>query len=110
MMPAFGTMTVEELKAKMDQGEKLRLIDVREQREYNTAHIEGAELKPLGQIMQWSTELPEKTEQIVLHCHHGGRSGRACQLLAQQGFTNVSNLQGGIDAWSQRVDPKVPRY
>lgn len=103
-------MTVEELKTKMDQGDKLRLIDVREQREYNVAHIEGSELKPLGQIMQWSLELPDKTEQIVIHCHHGGRSARACQLLSQQGFTNVSNLEGGIDAWSLRIDPSVSRY
>ncbi len=109
-MPSYGNMTVDELKTKMDQGEKLRLIDVREQREYDVANIEGSELKPLGQIMQWMSELPDKSEQIVLHCHHGGRSGRACQFLSQQGFTNLSNLEGGIDAWSTRIDPKVPRY
>jgi len=109
-MPAYGNMTVEELKAKMDQGERVRLIDVREQREYDVAHIEGAELMPLGQIMQWSLELPDKNEHIVLHCHHGGRSGRACQFLSQQGFTYLSNLEGGIDAWSTLIDPSVPRY
>jgi len=103
-------MTVEELKWKMDQGERIRLIDVREQREYDAAHIEGSELKPLGQIMQWSADLPYKDETIILHCHHGGRSERACQFLAQRGFTGLSNLEGGIDAWSLRVDPSVPRY
>src|SRR4030095_16802000 len=103
-------MTVEELKTKIDQGDKLRMIDVREQREYNVAHSDGSELMPLGQRMQWSWELPDKTEQIVIHCHHGGRSARACEFLSRQGFTNLSNLQGEIDAWSLRIDPSVPRY
>jgi rhodanese-related sulfurtransferase len=98
-MAAYGIITATELKAKLDAGEKFRLIDVREPSEYYIANIPGAELKPLGQIMQW-----------VLHCHHGMRSDRACQFLAAQGFTKLKNLTGGIDDWSLRVDPAVPRY
>lgn len=106
----YGTITVEELKTKLDAGEPVRLIDVREPHEHAHAKIAGAELKPLGQIPNWSQELKDKDEAIVLHCHHGMRSDRACQFLAAQGFTNVKNLIGGIDDWSLRVDPAVPRY
>lgn len=104
-----GVITVEELKAKQDAGESFRLIDVREQHEYQLCRIPGAELKPLGQIAQWMHEL-DPSEALVLQCHHGMRSERACMLLASRGFTNVKNLAGGIDAWSQSVDPSVPRY
>jgi len=109
-MATYGVITPEELKAKQEAGEKFRLIDVREPAEYQTARIEGAELKPLGQISQWAQELNDRDEEIVLHCHHGMRSDRACQFLASQGFTNLKNLVGGIDEWSARVDPSVPRY
>ncbi len=109
-MPTYGTLTVEELKAKRDAGERFRLIDVREPHEHHHAAISGAELKPLGQIPQWMRDLPDRDEEIVLHCHHGMRSDRACQFLAGQGFSNVKNLIGGIDEWSLKVDPSVPRY
>src|SRR5262245_51546483 len=106
----YGTITVEELKAKKDAGDNFRLIDVREPSEHKVAKIEGAELKSLGMIMQWAAELSDKNEEIVLHCHHGMRSDRACQYLAAQGFTNVKNLIGGIDDWSLKIDASVPRY
>lgn len=109
-MTPFGVITVGEVKAKMDAGEQFRLIDVREPREYRTCSIPGAELKPLGQIGQWIAELPDRDEEIVLHCHHGMRSERAAGFLAQQGFTNVKNMIGGIEAWSLHVDPTVTRY
>lgn len=109
-MPNYGTITVAELKAKRDAGSPLRLIDVREPSEHHAARIAGAELHPLGGIAQWATQLPNKDEEIVLHCHHGMRSDRACQYLAAQGFTNVHNLSGGIDDWSLQIDPNVPRY
>lgn len=109
-MPTYGIITAEELKAQLDAGETLRLIDVREPHEHAHAKIAGAELKPLGQIMQWAQELADKDEAIVLHCHHGMRSDRACQFLAAQGFSNLKNLIGGIDEWSAKVDPTVPRY
>jgi adenylyltransferase/sulfurtransferase len=109
-MPDYGTITVEELKRKLDAGEKFRLIDVREPSECRVARIEGADLKPLGQIMQWSQELGDKNEEIILHCHHGMRSDRACQYMASRGFTNVKNLIGGIDEWSLKIDQSVARY
>jgi adenylyltransferase/sulfurtransferase len=109
-MATFSTITVEEVKAKRDRGESFRLIDVREPHEHRACQIEGAELRPLGQIATWMLELDDKDEEIVLHCHHGMRSERACAFLAQQGFTNVKNMTGGIDDWSLRVDPGVPRY
>lgn len=108
-MASFGTITVEEVKAKQDAGEKFRLIDVREPPEYNTCRIPGAELKPMGQVTQWMQEL-DQDEEIILHCHHGMRSEQVSAFLARQGFTNVKNMLGGIDAWSLRVDPSVPRY
>lgn len=106
----FGIISVTELKAKLDAGEKIRLIDVREPIEYDIARIEGAELKPLGQIMTWANSLTDKDETIVIHCHHGMRSAQACEFLSRQGFQNVSNLTGGIDAWSRQVDSHVPLY
>ncbi len=109
-MPNYGIITVTELKAKLDAGEAVRLIDVREPHEHQHARIPGAELKPLGQITQWMQELADKDEAIILHCHHGMRSDRACQFLAAQGFTNLKNLTGGIDDWSLQVDQSVPRY
>ena len=109
-MANYGVITVEELKAKLDAGERLRLIDVREASEHAAAKIDGSELKPLGQIMSWSNSLTDKDEAIVLHCHHGMRSDRACQYLAAQGFTNLKNMIGGIDEWSLKIDPSVPRY
>jgi rhodanese-related sulfurtransferase len=85
------------------------LIDVREPWEYQIAHIEGAQLQPLGQIYEWAATL-DKSADYVIMCHHGGRSGMACQVLGSMGFKQLANLQGGIDAWAICVDPNVPRY
>jgi len=109
-MSTYGIITVEELKNKLEGGGKFRLIDVREPHEHQHAHISGAELKPLSLIMQWVQELADKDEDIVLHCHHGMRSDRACYFLASQGFSNLKNLAGGIDEWSLKIDSSVPRY
>jgi rhodanese-related sulfurtransferase len=108
-MSQFGVITVEEVKAKLDAGERFRLIDVREPHEYGFCRVAGAELKPLGQTPQWMQSLG-RDEEIVLYCHHGMRSGQAAAFLARQGFTNVKNMAGGIEAWSLGVDPSVPRY
>ena len=71
----------------------------------------GALLVPLGALASRLDELAAwKDRPIVVHCHHGGRSARAVELLAQRGFTRVENLKGGIDAWSLAIDPSVPRY
>lgn len=103
------TITVEELKKLRDAKTSHTLLDVREQDEFDTARIEGSILIPLQQVPQRLGEL-EKDAKIVVHCHHGGRSARATGFLLQNGFKDVSNLEGGIDAWSDRVDPSVPRY
>lgn len=103
------TITVQELKTRLDQGDKIVLIDVREPWEFNTAKIEGAILIPLATIPQ-SLDKLDRNADIVCHCHHGMRSADATAFLQQQGFKSVKNLVGGIDAWSLQVDSKVPRY
>ena len=100
-----------EVHARRARGERLLLLDVREPAEWQKARIEGARLVPLGQLPARLGELAEwKDGPIVAHCHIGGRSARACEILARAGFTNVANLVGGIEAWSLTVDPSVPRY
>ncbi len=101
-------ISVEELKKKLDGGEKPLLIDVREPSEYKTANI-GGQLMPLNELAKRINEL-DKHAEIVVHCHHGSRSQRAVEFLYENGFENVKNLVGGIEAWSRRIDPKVPRY
>ena len=103
------TITVQELKQKLDRGEKVVLIDVREPWEYNIAKVEDAQLIPLGTLAAEYKKLDPSAE-IVMHCHMGMRSMDATQFLLQQGFKNVKNLTGGINAWSLQVDPSVPRY
>jgi adenylyltransferase/sulfurtransferase len=99
------------LHAARTRGEELLLLDVREPGEHARARIEGAQLMPLGQLAERLGELAAwKGRRVVVHCHHGGRSARACALLREQGFERVENLAGGIDAWSLTVDPGVPRY
>ncbi|MCI0526841.1 MAG: rhodanese [Nitrospira sp.] len=99
----------EEAKQKLDDGSKVILLDVREQWEYDLARIEGGKLIPMGQLQQRMNELDPEAE-IIVYCHHGMRSFHATMFLRQQGFSKVQNLAGGIDGWSQRVDPSVPRY
>ena len=103
------TITVQELKQKLDKGENVVLIDVREQWEYNIAKIEGAQLIPLGTLGSEYKKLDPQAE-IVMQCHKGMRSMDATQFLLQQGFKNVKNLTGGIEAWSSQIDPSVPHY
>jgi rhodanese-related sulfurtransferase len=87
------------------------LLDVREPSEHATAHIEGSVLIPMGQIVNRVDELETfRDKRLVVHCHHGGRSARVTQWLRQNGFDRAQNLEGGIDAWSQQIDPNVPRY
>jgi len=88
-----------------------RLIDVREEDEWAFARIPGAELLPLSQWPPIAIEkLTDKSEALLIQCHHGGRSARATAWLLEQGFANVTNLAGGIDAWAVEIDPAVPRY
>jgi adenylyltransferase/sulfurtransferase len=106
---AVPSVTVQELKRKMDAGEAVTLIDVREPWEYDIAQISGSRLIPLGELEERLTELPREG-MLVIQCHSGGRSEYGTRLLQQAGFANVYNLEGGIEAWSRDVDPTVPRY
>ncbi|MFM7841401.1 MAG: rhodanese-like domain-containing protein [Nitrospira sp.] len=103
------TITVQELKQRMDQGDKIVLVDVREPWEYQTAKIPGSILIPLATLPQ-SLDKLDKNAEIVCQCHLGMRSADATAFLSQQGFKSVKNLVGGIEAWSTQIDPSVPRY
>jgi molybdopterin/thiamine biosynthesis adenylyltransferase/rhodanese-related sulfurtransferase len=103
------TISVHELKRKMEAHESFELIDVRETFEYEIARIDGAKLIPLGEIADRTAELPRE-RLIVVHCHSGQRSAQAVRLLHDRGFANVYNLEGGIDAWSDQIDRSVPKY
>jgi len=102
-------ITPKELKSRLDKGEQLVLLDVREQWEYDLAKLSGSLLIPLATLPQSLARLNRDSEIIAI-CHHGMRSADAMNFLLQQGFTKVKNLVGGIDAWSAQVDGTVPRY
>ena len=106
----FGTpeISVEELKSRLDHGDDLYILDVREPNEYEIANI-GGHLIPLAELPERISEL-DPYKEIIVHCKSGGRSARAVRFLQKAGFTNAKNLAGGIDAWAQRIDPQVPRY
>ena len=99
-----------ELKARMDRGEIFRLVDVRENDEWALARLPQAELIPLSQFQQRATTELSPDDNLILYCHHGVRSGRAQGYLKAQGYANVLNLTGGIDAWAVQVDPSMKRY
>ncbi len=96
-------ITVEELKSRLDAGEKLHIIDVREPSEYAEYNI-GAKLIPLGQIMNMQLDDIDdlKDEELIIHCKAGSRSMQACMMLEQFGFKNVVNVTGGMNAWQQK--------
>src|SRR6476660_9762663 len=96
-------------RARLDQGDQLVLLDVREQWEFDLAKLNGSTLVPLATLPQSLGKLNRDAEIIAI-CHHGMRSADATNFLLQQGFSNVKNLVGGIDAWSAQVDRSVPRY
>lgn len=106
---AIPQMSPQELKRRMDAGESFELVDVREPFEYEIARIDGARLIPLGEISERLDEVSSE-QPIVVHCHSGTRSAQAVGLLQQHGFTKVYNLEGGIEAWSDQIDPNVPKY
>jgi molybdopterin/thiamine biosynthesis adenylyltransferase/rhodanese-related sulfurtransferase len=101
-------MSVKELKQRIDQGDDLFILDVREPFEYQIAQI-GGHLIPLGDLPNRIGEL-NPSQEIVAQCKSGGRSQRAAEFLAKNGFAKVHNLAGGITAWSSEIDPKIPRY
>jgi adenylyltransferase/sulfurtransferase len=102
-------ITVDELKARMDRGDRPFLLDVREQVEYQIVRMEGGVLIPLGELVARQNELNPDRE-IVVYCHVGIRSGKATSFLRHKGFPRVRNLRGGIDEWAVRIDPSLPRY
>ncbi len=102
-------ISVLELKAMRDRGEQPLVLDVREEWELQLARIPDVVHVPMNQVPARVAELPREAETIVM-CHAGGRSLRVAHFLADQGFTNVANLTGGISAWCVEVDATVPQY
>ena len=104
---------VKDLKQWMSEDTGVVLIDVREPDEHEICHIKGAVLIPLDKLLDGSSEkisALDKEASTVVHCHHGGRSAKAVKFLRAQGFSQVRNLHGGIDAWALEVDPAMTRY
>ena len=102
-------ITPAEVKKKMDEHEPFVLIDVREPHEYQICRIPGSKLIPLGEVPKRMSEL-NTADEIVVHCKSGMRSAKAVDLLMKSGFRKIHNLKGGILAWSDQVDPSVPKY
>ncbi len=99
------------VKAKLDAGDDFLLLDCREQEEYEISRLDTARLLPMSTFPGSVQELePFRDRQIVVHCHHGMRSLQVAAWLRQQGFPHVWSMAGGIDAWAQTIDPKIPRY
>lgn len=102
-------ITPAEVKARLDRGENVVLVDVREPWECEICRIEGAKLVPLGTLAGSLNTLPD-VDELVCYCHHGMRSLDAAAWLRFQGFERAKSLAGGIERWSRDVDSKVPRY
>ncbi|MCH8076611.1 MAG: hypothetical protein IIC64_12405 [SAR324 cluster bacterium] len=107
IMPSENT--VQEVADRLGEATPPRLVDVREQSEYEIVHLEGGQLMTeelVGEILEsWPPDTP-----IVCYCHHGVRSMQAAMFLASKGFTDVTSMAGGIDAWALQIDPSLPRY
>src|SRR5271156_4953897 len=104
----LAEISVEDLKKKLDNKEDIFILDVREPHEYQICNLNGY-LIPLGDLPKRVAEL-DSSREIVAHCKMGGRSAKAVAFLQQSGFTKVHNLTGGITAWAERIDPKMPKY
>lgn len=101
----------EELKRKLDAGEPVFLLDVRNYDEHAYCHLPDSMLVPLGELAGRLDEVaPPEDALTVVYCHHGVRSLTGAAILMQAGHSNVASLSGGIEAWSVRIDPAVPRY
>lgn len=103
-------ITPDEVKVKLDRADTFTLLDVREPWEFETAWIDGAKLMPMGDVPSRAHQELDPDGEIVVVCHHGVRSMNVTVWLRQQGFEKAQSMRGGIDAWSQCVDAKVPRY
>lgn len=109
-MNGMPHITAVELKQRLDNGDDIQILDVREPHEVAVAKMPGAIHIPLGQVVNRMSEIDPNRETVV-HCKMGGRSAKAIAAMKQAGFTgNLINLTGGITAWSNDVDPSVPKY
>ena len=102
-------LAVEELEAMRNRGEALILVDVREPHEWAISDLLGSVKIPLGTLPQ-SLEKLSASDEIVVYCRTGARSGNAVQFLHKMGFSKAKNLAGGINAWAERIDPSLPKY
>jgi rhodanese-related sulfurtransferase len=102
-------ISAKEVNERIARGEKLMLVDVREQWEYDLCNIPGAKLIPLGALPANLNALLD-AEEVICYCHHGIRSLDAAVWLRQQGVESAKSMAGGIERWSVEVDPQVPRY
>jgi adenylyltransferase/sulfurtransferase len=108
--PTMEEITATQLKQRLDSGDDIQIIDVREPHEYEIGQIPNSKLIPLGQVLTRMNEIDQARETVV-HCKMGGRSAKAIDALQRSGFTGkLINLAGGITAWSNEVDPSVPKY
>ena len=107
----IAELTPAELKARLDRGDRLCIVDVREPHEWDIVNLEryGARLLPLGRLPERMHEL-DSAEEIVLHCRSGGRSAKAYRQLQAAGFRRLWNLKGGVIGWVDEVEPTLPRY
>jgi len=113
-MPAQGIpleIDCPSVKAKLDAGDHFLFVDCRETSEYDAVKIEGTMLLPMSKMAERVDELQEhRTSEIIIHCHHGGRSLRVANWLRQQGFSTAQSMTGGIDVWAVEIEPGMLRY
>lgn len=110
MSETIPQISATELKQRLDQGDDIQIVDVREAHELAVAKMPGTIHIPLGQVLSRMSEIDPNRETVV-HCKMGGRSAKAIEVLKRAGFTgSLTNLTGGITAWSNDVDPSVPKY
>lgn len=102
-------ITPEELKGRLDRGEKPRLLDIRVEWETQICKLPGAMLVPMQEVQDWAQGF-DRSLEVVVYCHHGIRSARVAVWLREQGFAKAVSLAGGIAGWAETVDPKMAKY